>query len=139
MTIQEIQEKIIVEFLIFKEAMDKYEHIVELGQNLPVIEEQYKTKESLVKGCQSRVWLHAELKDGKIFYIADSDTIITKGIIALLIRVLSGHTPKEIAESDLFFIDRIGFKKLLSPTRNNGLLEMIKQMKMYANTFQTKC
>ena len=138
MTIEEIQEKIVVEFLIFKETMAKYEHIVELGQNLPTIEEQYKTKESLVKGCQSRVWLHAELKDGKLFYIADSDAIIVKGIIALLIRVLSGHTPKEIAESSLFFFDRIGFRKLFSPTRNNGLLEMVRQMKMYAITFQAK-
>lgn len=136
-TIAEIQEKIIDDFLMFEEAMDKYEHIIELGKNLPIIEERYKTKDNLINGCQSRVWLHAELKDRNIIFTADSDAIITKGIIALLIRVLSGHTPKEIAESKLFFIDQIGLKKLFSLTRNNGLLEMVKQMKMYAITFQT--
>lgn len=138
MTIKEIQEKIITEFSRFKEPMDRYEHIVELGQYLPGIQEKYKTTESLVKGCQSRVWLHAELKDGKIFYIADSDTVITKGIIALLTRVLSDRTPKEIAESNLFFIDQIGVKKFLAPTRNNGLTEMVRRMKMYATAFQTQ-
>ena len=139
MTIQEIQEKIVDEFLMFEEVMDKYEHIIELGNNLPGIEEQYKIKDNLVKGCQSRVWLHAEQKDNNIIFFADSDTLITKGIVALLIRVFSGHTPKEIAEANLFFIDQIGFKKLLSPTRNNGLLEMVNQMKLYAKTLQTNC
>lgn len=139
MTIQEIQEKIVDEFSMFEDVMDRYEHIIELGSNLPGIEEKYKIKDNLVKGCQSRVWLHAEPKDNKIIIVADSDTLITKGIVALLIRVFSGHTSKEIAEANLFFIDQIGFKKLLSPTRNNGILEMVKQIKMYANTLQTKC
>ena len=139
MTIQEIQEKIVDEFSMFDEVMDKYEHIIELGNNLPGIDEQYKIKDNLVKGCQSRVWLHAEPRGNNIIFFADSDTVITKGIIALFIRVLSGHPPKEIAEANLFFIDQIGVKRLLSPTRNNGLLEMVKQMKMYANALQAKC
>ena len=139
MTIQEIQEKIVAEFSMFDEVMDKYEHIIELGSNLPGIEERYRINDNLVKGCQSRVWLHAEQKDNRIIFFADSDTLITKGIVALLIRVFSGRTPKEVAETNLFFIDQIGFKRLLSPTRNNGLFEMVNQMKRYANTLQTKC
>jgi len=112
--------------------MDKYEYIIELGKDLPIIEKQHKTEENLIKGCQSRVWLHADLVDGKIIFTADSDAIITKGIIALMIRVFSNQTPKEITQSDLFFIDKIGLKEHLSPTRSNGLLAMIKQIKMYA-------
>ena len=138
MTIQEIQEKIVAEFSMFDEVMDKYEHIIELGRNLPGIEERYRINDNLVKGCQSRVWLHAEQMDNRIIFFADSDTLITKGIVALLIRVFSGRTPKEVAETNLFFIDQIGFKRLLSPTRNNGLFEMVNQMKRYANTLQTK-
>ncbi|TXB64251.1 SufE family protein [Vicingus serpentipes] len=138
MTIKEIQEEIVDEFALFDEWMDKYEHIIELGKDLPIIEEKYKTEDNLIKGCQSRVWLHAELNDGKIIFTADSDAIITKGIIALMIRVFSNHTPKEIAESDLFFIDQIGLKEHLSPTRSNGLLSMVKQIKIYSIAFQAK-
>ena len=137
-SIKEIQNEIVDEFSLFDEWMDKYEHIIELGKDLPLIDEEHKTEENLIKGCQSRVWLHAELKDGKIIFTADSDAIITKGIIALMIRVFSGHTPKEIAEADLFFIDRIGLKEHLSPTRSNGLLSMVKQIKMYSIAFQAK-
>lgn len=141
MTIKEKQEEIVEEFSMFDEWMDKYEHIIELGKELPLIEEKYKTDENLIKGCQSKVWLHAELKDSKIIFTADSDAIITKGIIALVIRVFSGHSPKEIAETELFFIDQIGLQEHLSPTRSNGLLSMLKQIKMYAIVFgsQSNC
>ncbi|MCO6500210.1 MAG: SufE family protein [Vicingus serpentipes] len=138
MTIKEIQEEIVDEFALFDEWMDKYEHIIELGKELPLIDEKFKTEENLIKGCQSRVWLHAELIDGKIIFTADSDAIITKGIIALMIRVFSNHSPKEIAESDLFFIDQIGLREHLSPTRSNGLVSMVKQIKMYSIAFQAK-
>jgi cysteine desulfuration protein SufE len=138
MTIEEIQNEIIDEFALFEEWMDKYEHIIELGKDLPIIEEQHKIEENLIKGCQSRVWLHASLIDDKIIFTADSDAIITKGIIALMIRVFSNHTPREIAQSDLFFIDQIGLKEHLSPTRSNGLLSMVKQIKMYSIAFQAK-
>lgn len=138
MTIKEKQEEIVEEFLMFDEWMDKYEHIIELGKELPLIEEKYKTDENLIKGCQSRVWLHAELIDGNVIFTADSDAIITKGIIGLVIRVFSGHSPKEIAETELFFIDQIGLQEHLSPTRSNGLLSMLKQIKMYAIAFQAK-
>ncbi len=139
MTIKEAQDEIIDEFALFDEWMDKYEHIIELGKDLPLIEEQYKTEENLIKGCQSRVWLHAELtNDNNIVFTADSDAIITKGIIALMIRVFSNHTPKEIAQSELYFIDQIGLKEHLSPTRSNGLLSMVKQIKMYSIAFQAK-
>ncbi|MBL4592917.1 MAG: SufE family protein [Flavobacteriales bacterium] len=138
MTIQEGQEEIVEEFALFDEWMDKYEHIIELGKDLPIIEEQHKTEENLIKGCQSRVWLYAELVDGNIIFTAESDAIITKGIIALMIRVFSNHTPREIAQSDLFFIDQIGLKEHLSPTRSNGLLSMVKQIKMYSIAFQAK-
>ncbi len=138
MTIKEIQDKIIDEFALFDEWMDKYEHIIELGKDLPIISESNKTEDNLIKGCQSRVWLQADLVDGKIIFTADSDAIITKGIIALVIRVFSHHTPKEIAQSDLFFIDQIGLKEHLSPTRANGLVSMIKEIKMYAIAFQTQ-
>lgn len=138
MTIKEIQDEIIDEFALFDEWMDKYEHIIELGKDLPIISESNKTEDNLIKGCQSRVWLQADLVDGKIIFTADSDAIITKGIIALVIRVFSHHTPKEIAQSDLFFIDQIGLKEHLSPTRSNGLLAMVKQIKMYSIAFQAK-
>jgi len=137
-TIKEIQEEIIDEFALFDEWMDKYEHIIELGKDLPLIEEENKTEDNLIKGCQSRVWLHAEMNEGNIIFSADSDAIITKGIIALMIRVFSNHTPKEIAASDLFFIDQIGLKEHLSPTRSNGLVAMVKQIKMYSIAFQAK-
>ncbi len=138
MTIKEKQEEIVEEFSMFDEWMDKYEHIIELGKELPLIEDNYKTDDNLIKGCQSRVWLHAELIDSKVIFTADSDAIITKGIIGLVIRVFSGHTPKEIAETELFFIDQIGLQEHLSPTRSNGLLSMLKQIKMYAIAFQAK-
>ena len=118
--------------------MDKYEHIIELGKDLPLIDEQYKTDENLIKGCQSKVWLHAELKDGKIIFTADSDAIITKGIVGLVIKVFSNHTPQEIIDADLFFIDQIGLQEHLSPTRSNGLLSMLKQIRMYAVVFNSK-
>lgn len=138
MTIKEKQEEIVEEFALFDEWMDKYEHIIELGKDLPLIDDKYKVDENLIKGCQSRVWLHAEYTDGIINFTADSDAIITKGIVGLVIRVFSGHTPKEIAETDLFFIDQIGLQEHLSPTRSNGLLAMLKQIKMYALAFQVK-
>lgn len=138
MTIKDIQEEIIDEFALFDEWMDKYEHIIELGKELPIIEEQNKTDDNLIKGCQSRVWLQADLVEGKIVFTADSDAIITKGIIALMIRVFSNHTPQEIAQADLFFIDQIGLKEHLSPTRSNGLVSMVKQIKMYSIAYQAK-
>lgn len=138
MTIQEIQQEVVDEFALFDEWMDKYEHIIELGKDLPLIDENYKTDENLIKGCQSKVWLHAELKDGKIIFTADSDAIITKGIVGLVIRVFSNHTPQEIIDADLFFIDQIGLQEHLSPTRSNGLLSMLKQIRMYAVVFNSK-
>ncbi len=131
MTINEIQDEIISEFEFFDDWMDKYDYLIELGKNLPLIDEQYKDDDHLIKGCQSRVWLHADLANAHVDFTADSDAVITKGIIALLIRVLSGHTPEEIAHADLYFIDRIGLKEHLSPTRSNGLVSMVKQMKLY--------
>ena len=138
MTINQAQDEIIEEFNLFEDWMDKYEHLIELSRKMPAIPGKYKTTEYLISGCQSKVWLHAELKDGKIVYSADSDAIITKGIIALLIRLLSGRKPAEIINQELYFIDRIGLKENLSPTRSNGLLAMIKQMKLYALAFQAK-
>ncbi|MDB4534484.1 SufE family protein [Vicingaceae bacterium] len=138
MTIQEAQNEIIEEFALFDEWMDKYEHIIELGKDLPLILDQHKIEENLIKGCQSRVWLYAELIDNKIIFSADSDAIITKGIIGLVIRVFSDQTPKDIAESELFFIDQIGLQEHLSPSRSNGLLAMVKQIKMYSIAFQAK-
>jgi cysteine desulfuration protein SufE len=138
MTIQEAQNEIIEEFALFDEWMDKYEHIIELGKDLPLILDQHKIEENLIKGCQSRVWLHAELIENKINFSADSDAIITKGIIALVVRVFSNQTPKDIAESELFFIDQIGLQEHLSPSRSNGLLAMVKQIKMYSIAFQAK-
>lgn len=138
MTIQETQQEIVDEFALFDEWMDKYEHIIELGKDLPLIDEQYKTDENLIKGCQSKVWLHAELKDGKIIFTADSDAIITKGIVGLVISVFSNHSPQEIIDADLFFINQIGLQEHLSPTRSNGLLSMLKQIRMYAVVFNSK-
>lgn len=136
MTISEIENEIIDEFSMFDDWMEKYEHIIELGKELPLISDQYKTEGNLIKGCQSRVWLHAENQGGIVSYFADSDAIITKGIIALLIRVLNNQNTKEIIEAKLEFIDEIGLKEHLSPTRSNGLLSMAKQMKVYALLMQ---
>ena len=138
MTINEAQDEIIGEFSVFDEWLDKYEYLIELSGSLPAIGEEHRNEQFLIRGCQSRVWVDAELRDGKIYFTTDSDAIITKGIIALLIRVLSGRTPQEIVDSDLYFIDRIGLRENLSPTRANGLLAMIKQMKLYALAYQNK-
>ena len=138
MTIDEKQEEIIDEFSGIDDWMDRYGYIIDLGNTLPPIDEKYKTPDHLIEGCQSRVWLNAEYKDGKVEYTADSDAIIVKGIISLLISVLSGHTPDEILNTNLRFIDEIGLSEHLSPTRSNGLLAMVKQMKMYALAFKSK-
>ena len=129
---KETEEELIQEFEMFDDWMDKYNYIIELGKELPMINPQYKTEEYLISGCQSQVWLHPEMKDDKLFFTADSDAIITKGIVNLLIRVLSGHTPQEILDNDLSYLDVIGLKNHLSPTRSNGLASMIKQIKLYA-------
>jgi cysteine desulfuration protein SufE len=132
------EQEIIDEFSLFDDWMDKYEHIIGLGKELPLIEESLKTDDLLIKGCQSRVWLHAKLENGKVIFTADSDAIITKGIINLLIRVLSGEKPDDIVNADMTFIDQIGLKEHLSPTRSNGLVSMVKQMKLYALAFKTQ-
>ena len=137
-TIQKIQEEILNEFDLFEDWMEKYEYIIELGKTLPMIDNKHKTDNNLIKGCQSRVWLHADEQGGKIIYSADSDAIITKGIVAILIRVLSNQTAEEIAKTDLVFIDEIGLKEQLSQTRANGLVSMIKEMKLYALAYQNK-
>ena len=131
-TIKEIQEEILEDFDMFEDWMQKYEYLIDLGKELPSIDENYKIEENLIKGCQSRVWLHAEENSGNIIFSADSDAIMTKGIVALLIRVLSGQSANDIAQADLDFINKIGLKEQLSATRANGLLSMIKQMKLYA-------
>jgi len=136
MTIDEIQNEIVGEFAFFDDWTDKYEYLIELGKKLPLIDVQLKDDSRLIKGCQSRVWLAAELKEGKVIFTADSDAIITKGIIALLIRALSGQKPEDIVNTPLDFIDKIGLTSHLSPTRANGLLSMVKQMKMYAKTIE---
>ena len=133
-----IQEEIISEFEVFDDWLDKYNYLIELSNDLPVMDPEFKTNEYLINGCQSKVWLKADLEDGRIKFTADSDAIITKGIVSLLIRVLSGLEPKEIVDFDLHFIDAIGLRKNLSPTRSNGLLSMVKQMKLYALAHQTK-
>ena len=138
MSINEIQDEIIEEFSLFDDWMDKYQYLIDLSKGLPIIDEKYKQEKYLIKGCQSQVWLFAEEKDGKVFFTADSDAIITKGIISLLIRVMSGQTPQDILDCDLHFIEAIGLKENLSPTRSNGLLSMIKQMKIYALAFKTQ-
>lgn len=138
MNIQEIEEEIIGEFEMFDQWDDKYQYLIDLGKSLAPLNEELKTDDRLIRGCQSRVWLHSELKDGTVEYTADSDAIITKGIVALMVRVLSGHSPKEIVDAQLPFIDAIGLKEHLSPTRANGLVSMIKQMKMDALALQAK-
>ena len=137
-TIQEIQEEVLKEFDLFEDWMGKYEYIIELGKTLPMIDNKHKTDNNLIKGCQSRVWLHADEQGGKIIYSADSDAIITKGIVAILIRVLSNQTSEEIVKADLAFIDEIGLKEQLSQTRANGLVSMIKEIKLYALAYQNK-
>ena len=138
MTINEKQQEIIDEFVDIDDWMDRYGYIIDLGNQLPAIDEKHKTPEHLIEGCQSRVWLNADYRDGKIYYTADSDAIIVKGIISLLISVLNGHTPDEILGSDLHFIDAIGLSQHLSPTRSNGLLAMVKQMKLDALAYKAK-
>ncbi len=138
MSIQEIQEEIIDEFSMFDDWMQRYEYMIELGKSLPLIDPQYKIDENSIKGCQSKVWVHAALTADKLVFTADSDAIITKGIIAILVRVFSGQHPKDIIEADTVFIDEIGLKEHLSPTRANGLVSMIKQLKMYAIAYQTQ-
>jgi len=138
MTIQEAEQQLIEEFSYFTDWMDKYNYIIELGKELPLIDPQYKTPQYLISGCQSQVWLHADFKDGKVIFTADSDAIITKGIVNLLIKVLSNRTPQEILDAKLDFIDAIGLRTHLSPTRSNGLNSMLKQMKMYATAFQMR-
>ena len=138
MTIKEIQEEIIDEFSMFDDWMQRYEYLIELGKSIPLIDEKYKTDDNIIKGCQSKVWVHADENNGKIEFTADSDAILTKGIIALLLRVFSNHTPQEILDADTSFIDEIGLKEHLSPTRANGLVSMIKQLKLYAVVYQSK-
>ena len=138
MTINEIQDEIIEEFSGFDDWMDKYQLLIDLGNEQAPLDEKYKTESNLIDGCQSRVWLQWDCDDGELVFTAESDALIVKGIVALLIRVLSGHTPKEIVDADLYFIDQIGLKDHLSPTRSNGLLAMMKQMKMYAVGYSLK-
>ena len=138
MTINEAQDEVIEEFSDFTDWMDKYQLLIDLGNEQKPLDDKYKTESNLIDGCQSRVWLQADYEDGKIYFTAESDALIVKGIIALLIRVLSGHTPQEILDTDLYFIDRIGLKDHLSPTRSNGLLAMVKQLRMYALAFKVK-
>ena len=138
MTINERQDEVIEEFEMFEDWMDKNEYLISLGKELPLTEEAKKIEENIIKGCQSRVWLAADMNDSKIQFTADSDAIITKGIISLMIRVLTDSSPKEIMESELYFIDKVGLKEHLSPTRSNGLVSMVKQMKMYAIAYSSK-
>ena len=138
MSINEIQDEIIEEFAGFDDWMDKYQLLIDLGNEQEPLDEKYKTEQNLIDGCQSRVWLQADYEDGMIHFTAESDALIVKGIVALLIRVLSDHTSQEILEADLYFIEAIGLKEHLSPTRSNGLLAMVKQMRMYAIAFQAK-
>lgn len=138
MTINELQDEVIEDFSELSDWMDKYQMLIDLGNELKPLDERYKTQSNLIDGCQSRVWLQCDEKEGKLYFTADSDALIVKGIIALLIRVVSGHTPQEIMDAELYFIDRIGLHEHLSPTRSNGLLAMVKQMKMYALAFQAK-
>ncbi|MDO6595623.1 SufE family protein [Oceanihabitans sp. 2_MG-2023] len=138
MNIQEIQNEIIEEFSMFEDWEERYQYMIDLGKTLPLIEAQYKTEDNIIKGCQSKVWVHAELKEDKIAFTADSDAIITKGIIAILIRVFSNQHPAAILEANTDFIDQIGLKEHLSPTRANGLVSMIKQLKLYAIAYQTQ-
>lgn len=138
MTIKERQDQIIEDFALFDDWMDKYEYIIQLGKELPIIDEKYKTEENIIKGCQSKVWLHADYDAGKLNFTADSDAIITKGLVSMVVQVLSGHTPQEIAKANIYFINEIGLQNHLSPTRSNGLLAMLKQIKLYALAYQTQ-
>ncbi len=138
MTINEIQDEVIEEFSAFDDWMDKYALLIDLGNALPPLDERYKTESNLIEGCQSRVWLQADYADGKIVFQGESDAVIVKGIVSLLIRVLSGHTPREILDADLYFIEKVGLKEHLSPTRSNGLVAMVKQMRLYAVAFRAK-
>lgn len=138
MTINEIQDGVIEEFSVFDDWMDKYALLIDMGNALPPLDDRYKTSNNLIEGCQSRVWLQADYTDGKVIFQGESDAVIVKGIVSLLIRVLSHHTPQEILDADLCFIERIGLKEHLSPTRSNGLVAMLKQMKMYALAFSAK-
>ncbi len=138
MTINELQDQVIEEFSDFDDWMDRYQLLIDLGNEQEPLDEKYKTEQNLIEGCQSRVWLQADLIDGKIVLKAESDALIVKGIVALLIRVLSGHTPDEILDANLYFIDKIGLKEHLSPTRSNGLLAMVKQIRLYALAYKAK-
>jgi cysteine desulfuration protein SufE len=138
MTVNEVQDSIIEEFSVFEDWMDKYNLLIDFGRDLPVIDPKFKVKDYLIEGCQSKVWLYPEFSNNKIRFTADSDAIITRGIVALLIRILSDRTPDEIISSDLYFIDRIGLRQNLSPTRSNGLLSMVRQMKLYAMAYKAK-
>ena len=138
MTINEIQDELIEEFSLFGDWMEKYENIIQMGKELPLIDEQYKTDDNLIIGCQAKVWLHADYKNGLVTFTADSDAIITKGLVSMVVRVLSNHTPQEIVDADLYFVDKIGLREHLSMTRSNGLLSMIKQMKMNARALQSR-
>ncbi|MBR6757425.1 MAG: SufE family protein [Bacteroidaceae bacterium] len=138
MTIEQLQEEIIDEFSVFDDWMDKYQLLIDMGNALPELNAAYKVEQNLIEGCQSRVWLHAEYNNGIVTYEAESDAIIVKGIVSLLVRVLSGHTPDEILDTDLHFIDEIGLTEHLSPTRSNGLVAMVKQMRLYALAFKTR-
>ena len=138
-TINELQDEIIEEFSDFDDWMDKYQLLIDLGNEQEELDPQYKTDQNLIEGCQSRVWLQADMVDGKIIFQAESDALIVKGIVTLLIKVISGHTPDEILNADLYFIEKIGLKEHLSPTRSNGLLAMVKEMRMYALAFKAKC
>lgn len=136
--INEIQDEVIAEFEDFDDWMDRYQLLIDLGNELDVLDEKYKNEQNLIDGCQSRVWVQCDYEDGRIILTADSDALIVKGIIALLVKVISGHTPKEILDADLYFIDRIGLREHLSPTRSNGLLAMVKQIKAYALAYSMK-
>lgn len=138
MSINNIQNEVIEEFSVFSDWLDKYEYLIELGNQLPAIDPTFKTDEYLINGCQSKVWLNADLNEGRIWYQADSDAIIVRGIVALLVKVLNGQPPKEIIDNELYFIDEIGLKQNLSPTRSNGLVAMVKKMKLYAIAYQAK-
>lgn len=138
MTINEIQDELIEDFAFYGDWMEKYEYIIQLGKEVPLIDEEHKQEQYIIKGCQSKVWLYPELVDGKLYFSADSDAVITKGLVSLMVKVLSGHSPKEILDTELYFIDQIGLKEHLSPTRANGLLSMVKQMKLYALALQNK-
>ena len=138
MTIKEIQDSIVEEFSMFDDWMDRYAMLIEMGKDCPIIDAQYRNDNYLINGCQSRVWLHAKMEDGKVYFSADSDAVITKGIINLLIKVLSGQRPSDIIAADMSFLDEIGLKEHLSPTRSNGLLSMVKQMMLYAEVFNSQ-